>query len=308
VELDGVASKPWSSTTGSGQGRRFSPLFYNVGTMSHAILSINSDLAGYADDEMNIVHAKTIEECNSKILSVVQERMAWYKQIGIALNLAKTELIGFGFKPDCITIDNHSISPSQDKKYLGVCIQSNLRWDKHIHNLCNKLRSAAGRIRVEGRHFGISDRKKLFMGWCLGQIYSNGLVFLASATQKELNSIQVAMNAGVRAIYNLPRYGYVEASVLRSKLMLPSVETIKSRILSIEAWKRFSKNNDMVLSSGPTTRGRKNKKMPLPDLKGHKGKLFGNLLVSFWNKLPLDIKNQENTTGAKRGIKKMFMD
>ena len=306
VELDGVASKPWSLVTGSSQGRRLSPVYYNVGTMSPAILAKNSDFAGYADDEMNVVYAKSIEDCNKKIMLIVRDRIAWYKQMGLALNLAKTELIGFGFTPDCIVIDKLTIPPSQNITYLGVCIQSNLRWDSHINTLCNKLRSSANRIRVEGRHFGIMDRKKLFSGWCLGQIYSNGLIFLSSATQSELNSIQTAMNSGVRAIFSLPRYGHVEVSALRSKLLLPSIQTIRSRIMALEAWKRFSSQVDSQAAIGPITRGRKNKNIPLPDQKGHRGKMFNNMLVKAWNTLPLEIKNQEGKAGAKREIKKMY--
>ena len=35
-------------------------MFTTIGTMSPAILAKNSDFAGYANDEMNVVYAKSI--------------------------------------------------------------------------------------------------------------------------------------------------------------------------------------------------------------------------------------------------------
>ena len=306
VDLDGVSSNSWSSDTGSGQGRRLSPIYCNVGTMSPAVLSKNAEFAGYADDEMNIVYGLTIKECNDKITAIVHERIAWYKQIGLALNLSKTEIIGFGFTPDNISFDGFTVTPSSSITYLGVCIQSNLSWEKHINSLCNKIRYAASKIRVEGRHFGITDKRKLFSGWILGNVYSNGLAFLSSATQTELNNIQVAMNAGVRAIFGLPRYGHVEISALRSKFKIPSINSIRSRIMSFESWKRFSAREQETNAPGPMTRGKTNRKFPLPDQKGHHGKIIDNALVGFWNALPLEIKNVGNAVNAKLSIKNLF--
>jgi len=274
--------------------------------VSQVVLSKTADFAGYADDEMNVIYGKSPKECNAKILAVVQERIKWYKEIGISLNLSKTEIIGFGFTPDSIAIDGHTIIPSSSITYLGVCIQSNLSWEKHINTLCNKIRSLAGRIRVEGRHLCTSDKRKLFLGWILGTINSNGLVFLSSATQTELDKIQVAMNAGVRAIVGLPHYGHFNISILRSKLNLPSIHSIRSRIMSIEAWKRFSKVELEKEVKGPITRGRTNRNIPLPDQKGHHGKLTDNMLIGTWNTLPLEIKNEENGNKAKKSIKKLF--
>ena len=157
---------------------------------------------------------------------------------------------------------------------------------------------------LEGRHFCIRDKRKLYSGWILGSIYSNGLAYLSNATQSELNDIQVAMNSGIRAIFGLPRYGHVEISALRQKLKLPSISSIKSRILSIEAWKRFSSKEQS--RNGPLTRARKNRNFPLPDQKGHKGKLLNNMLVGVWNSLPTELKNQETIVSAKRRIKLLF--
>ena len=291
---------------GSAQGRRLSGDYYNVGTMSQAIVSKISDFAGYVDDGMDVVHGKTIEECNEKITSLIKERITWYNQIGISLNIGKTELIGFGFVPDPISIGKTMISPSTEITFLGVKIQSDLRWKNHVTTLCNKIRSAAGRIRVDGRNFSISDKRKLFSGWILGLINSNGLAYLPSATKSELSDLQTAMNAGIRAIIGIPRFGFYNISDIRKKLHLPSVEDLKRRIVSIEAWKRLAFHNEAHNCTGPTTRARKNLKLPLPDQRGHRGKMTISHLTPAWNNLPLSIKTMESISNVKIHIKKLF--
>ena len=307
VQIEDASSSPWVTKIGSAQGRRLSGDYYNVGTMSQAVLSKASDFAGYVDDGMDVVHGRTIEECNRKISSLIDERILWYNQIGISLNIAKTELIGFGFVPDPISIGNTTISPSSEITFLGVKIQSDLRWKNHVTTICNRIRSAAGRIRVDGRNFDITDKRKLFSGWILGLINSNGLVYLPSATKSELLDLQTAMNAGIRAVMGIPRYGLSNITAIRKKLNLPSVEDLKNRIVSVEAWKRLASYNEAHECTGPTTRARSNLKIPLPDLRGHRGKMTNAFLTPAWNNLPLPIKKMQSFTNVKFHIKKLFM-
>ena len=76
--------------------------------------------------------------------------------------------------------------------------------------------------------------------------------------------------------------------------------------MSFESWKRFSAREQETNAPGPMTRGKTNRKFPLPDQKGHHGKIIDNALVGFWNALPLEIKNVENAVKAKLSIKNLF--
>jgi len=228
--------------------------------------------------------------------------------MGLSLNIAKTEVIGFNFTPEDIIIGNNSISPKSELTFLGVKIQSSLKWNCHVEKLCGKIRAAAGRIRMDGRHLSISDKKILYFGWIQGLLQSNGLAYLPTLNQSELLELQTACNAGIRSIIGLPRYGYAEISVLREGLKIPSVSALKNRICSVAAWKQFSiKVNDSTDYPGPTTRGRQNKNFPLPDMRGHAGKLSSASLTKAWNALPIDIKIANSISSVKQYVKKSFL-
>ena len=118
------------------------------------------------------------------------------------------------------------------------------------------------------------------------------------------NRNQVAMNAGVRAVANIPRYGQANMTAIRSRLGIPSVEQISEKVILSASWKNReffrSQNNGM---SGPQTRSRTNGNLPQPVQKGVYGKMVSTALISGWNRLPIDIKNEDDPQKAKNLIK-----
>ena len=169
-------------------------------------------------------------------------------------------------------------------------ISSNLGWKSHLKSLCDNIRFAAGRIRTEGRFFSLRDKKLLFNGWIRGRVHSNGLAFLPFVTKKELNDIQVAMNSGIRAMFNLRRFGNDSISDLRRDLMIPSILEIKNYVIYKAAWACRDKFLSYE-SSGPLTRSRSKLNVPLPDEKGWRGKMVSTILFKAWNELSCVVKS-----------------
>jgi len=306
VQIGDSQSEPWTVETGAGQGRRTSPDFYNLATMSLAIFAFLSEFFGYADDGIDVIHGDSAEECNAKLRSIVDQRSIWYRNIGLALNIKKTEIMGFNFVPESISIENHVISAKSEIKFLGITIQNNLKWTSQVNTLCDKITAAAYRIRNDGRHLCVSDRRILYNGWIQGPLLSNGLVFLPTLNESESRQLQTACNNGVRAIMGLPRYGYIEISALRRKLNIPSISALKDRITSVAAWKKFHHHKSTSFV-GPTTRSREGLNLPVPDQRGHLGKLSSTTLTLAWNKLDTSAKQSESLYTIKKKVKELFL-
>ena len=128
-----------------------------------------------------------------------------------------------GCNPDAIMVDGCLVVPKKELLFLGSKISSDLGWKAHIKSLCEKIRFSAGRIRTEGRLFSLNDKKLLFIGWIRGLVHANSLAYLPFVTKKELNDVQVAMNSGVRAMFNLRRFGNDPVNHLRKNLKIPSI-------------------------------------------------------------------------------------
>ena len=289
---------------GVGQGRKPSPDLFNIGYLTQCLWSFISEYFGYADDGMDVIAADSIAECNKKIQQVADLRAAWFDAAGLPINTAKTELMGIGFTPVPISINAAQICPSTSIKFLGCTIQSNLKWNEHITSICKKVRFAASRIRNEGKYFSIGDKTTLYNGWILGLIHSNGLAYLPCATKEQLSEIQCALNSGIRAIFNIPKFGYAPLSELRNKLRLPSIHNIRDKILMMHAWR--IRDQFSIKTEGPTTRSRAKGNLPQPDQKGILGTLTSTLTICAWNKAPLSVKLAPNAASAKREIKKLL--
>ena len=304
VKINDKLSSSWTPDIGAGQGRRFSPDLYNVSTLTAILWCITIFSVGFADDGMDVISGQTIEECETKAQQVLEARKDWYDCAGLALNPEKTGYMGIGFDPKPLVLDGTIITASSSLKFLGITIQSNLSWDKTIDSLCNRIRFAASRIRTEGRFFDCWDRKKLYNGWILGPLHASALAFLPNLNSSQRHDLQVAMNAGVRAVANIPKYGYFNISDLRSRLNILSIEQITEKIILQAAWKRkgeFLEVNNSL--SGPSTRSRAKGNIPHPIQKGYLGKMISTSLRRGWNRLPIAIKHEDNATKAKKLIR-----
>ena len=305
VQIGDSQSESWTVTTGSGQGRRLSPDYFNLSCISQAILCLIAEFIGYADDGIDIVHGSTPAECDEKLQAVANERVNWYSQIGLSLNISKTQILGIGYSPARIILQGNTIHPSSDITFLGMTIQSDLKWSRQITSLCNKIRSAAGRIRYEGRNLNIWDRRALYMGWIQSLVHYNALVVLSTSSATDLSSVQTACNAGIRAVMGLKKYGYVDITSLRKSLGIQSVESIIELNLLGAAWKHFSTSSlcSPRQTTGPFTRGMAKHNIPHPDQRGHMAKAPHTILTKARNRILLEIKNANNFKSAKRLLK-----
>jgi len=303
VDINGTLSKSWSSDVGLGQGRKLSPDLYNIASLSAAFWSRLSEAFLFADDGLNVVSAPTTFECNDKILSVTHEIVDWFDMAGLTLNIKKSEIIGFGFTPNPVTINGQVITPTSEIKFLGTWIQSDLKYTRQVDELCKKIRSSAARIRSEGKHFSYEDRRLLYFGWTQGILSANGLAILPCLPANELTNLQTSCNAAIRAIMGLPRFDKTSISKIRHNLKIPSVTNIRDRCLAEAAWKKHAGSFTPRLH-GPSTRSQTNMLLLHPNQKGLLGKSISSKTDIAWNKLPLEIKKESSVRIAANQIKK----
>ena len=154
-----------------------------------------------------------------------------------------------------------------------------------------------------GTFFDQWDRKKLFCGWILGPIHCNALAFLPLINASQRQSLQVALNAGVRAVANIPPYGHANLTKIREKLGIPNILQITEKVILSAAWKQraqFQQANsqlDLRLVQSQTETSLSQYK------KGFHGNLISTAIACGWNRLPITIKNEDSSLKARLLIK-----
>ncbi len=107
-------------------------------------------MVNFADDNTLYAVDKSPRGLGSKINYNVQQAMLWYRENGMQPNPTKFQAIFFGNTPNCnINADNVTIDTSDAIVLLGVTLDSKLKYDLHISNLCIKAGIPTGPYLLE---------------------------------------------------------------------------------------------------------------------------------------------------------------
>ena len=109
----------------------------------------------FADDTNMTRSAKTLTELKQALIPDLSNLSCWLKADKLSLNVAKTELMIIGSRQRLsvqnedveIRIDDQIIKKVEHTKSLGVTIDAQLTWCKHIDVICEIVSSAIGALK-----------------------------------------------------------------------------------------------------------------------------------------------------------------
>ena len=109
----------------------------------------------FADDTNITLSAKTVADLKIAVTSELNNLTCWLRANRLSLNVAKTELMIIGSRQrlntQCeeidISIDDRTIKRVDHTKSLGLTIDAQLSWSKHVDEICKKASSAIGTLK-----------------------------------------------------------------------------------------------------------------------------------------------------------------
>ena len=123
------------------------------------VVSLTTDTGAlprmFADDTNLTLSAKTLTELKLALTPELNNLSCWLKANKLSLNVAKTELMIIGSRQrlsaQCddveIRIDDQIIKRVDHTKSLGLTIDAQLSWGKHVEEICKKVSSAIGALK-----------------------------------------------------------------------------------------------------------------------------------------------------------------
>ena len=109
----------------------------------------------FADDTSITLSAKTVADLKLAVTSELNNLTCWLRANKLSLNVAKTELVIIGSRQrlnaQCeeinISIDDRTIKTVDHTKSLGLAIDAQLSWSKHVDEISKKVSSAIGALK-----------------------------------------------------------------------------------------------------------------------------------------------------------------
>ena len=142
---NGYTSDVDNVTCGIPQGSTVGPLMYII-YVNDVISSIrNCDYYLYADDTI-IYTSGSLQDCTQRLMTDLAQFKRWCNMNKLTLNVKKTKYSIFGLKSQTRKILNHELFIDTTKidrvytyKYLGITLDVNLNYNKHLENVIKSI-------------------------------------------------------------------------------------------------------------------------------------------------------------------------
>ena len=274
---------------------------------------INGDLISFADDTAIVFEGNTWNE----VFEVANTEMARVKQhldhILLSLNIGKTNFMCFSASQRSAPDHHHShplkihscdqqdcncpsIRRVDTVRYLGIILDSHLRWDAHISYLVNKIRKT---IYIFREISNILDRQCVLMAYysLVQSLLSYGSLGWGGACRTYIDRLIKVQKIILRIIFHRPRLYpsitlYREAGVLDVRQLY-----IKTTILHFRAHIRQAQtraHDYRTRHASLILHPRMRKKF------GHRHFIF--LAPKFFNSLPEEIKSTNPFSKFKKSV------
>ena len=139
-------------THGVPQGSILGPLLFLIYINDLTLSSNKMEYIMYADDTTLIYTQPELNSVEHNVNNELQYLSNWFKANKLLLNLQKTNFCVFHnncrdmstLQNITLTIDSIPISKVNVVNFLGILIDSSLKWDVHINNIKSKVSKCIG--------------------------------------------------------------------------------------------------------------------------------------------------------------------
>jgi hypothetical protein len=289
------------------QGSVLGPVLFIL--FINAIVSIapaGTKLKLFADD-LKLYSEIHSSDDNIKLQSAIDSLSEWYSTWQLEVNCSKTVVVHlYRNNQNCIYYFNGSpLRSAFELKDLGVNIDSDLSFDRHISNLIGKAYSRIGLLFRGFVSRNLSLLKRAYICY-VRPILEYATQVWSPYLLKHINSIEAVQRHFTKRIKALAEYSYAERL---AKLNLETLElrrlkadlTLCYKILNgLSPWQPDLYFNQTI--SAVNTRSRTEKlSQPLCRTNLFKNDYF-NRVIPCWNSLPQYVINADSLCSFKRSL------
>ena len=167
------------SIFGVPQGSILGPLLFNINIIDLFLIEhYRSDFSNYADDTIPYNCGNTFLEVVSDLETTINNLFDWFCCNSFKVNPSKCHFFLSPFNLKSINIKKCSIEGSSSEKFLGVTVDSNFTFAKHINELCKKGNQKLHAFARCAKYMSTEKRRTLFKAFAVSQFSYCPLVWM----------------------------------------------------------------------------------------------------------------------------------
>ena len=252
VSVNNEHSLPRNIPAGVPQGSLLGPFLFILYTNDISILK-NTSLSMYADDTAIISSSYGLKPISNKLQKSLVTLNNYFNKWKIKINQDKTEAIIFTTRrqplPSTIKSEHGKcIEWKASVKYLGIHLDSKLKFNKHVTELKSKGLAAIAVLKsIFNRRSALSTKNKILVyKQLIRPVMTYACPVWSNTSNSNFSKLQVVQNKAIKIIYNTPFYTNLKK--LHNKYSIP---TIKEYVHShtVNYYKKISRQHTNPLIS-----------------------------------------------------------
>lgn len=310
VMIDDIMSNEKTVIYGVPQGTVLGPVLFTIYINDLLTLSTESNIISYADDTAIFFEGDNWQELRQVASTDLKKIKKWFDKNLLTLNWDKTKYLTFtSYKKylpefDTIPIDDREIYSTTSIKYLGITIDSHLRWDIQIQNIIHKIRHLSYKFKILKSFLNIKQLKIIYYA-LVESILQYGIIAWGGVKKSYLMPLEILQKRIMKIMFNkITRFPSDE---LYHETKILDIRQIYSKIILVYLYK--NKNNLRHLDHSYCTRRKHNELIKTDMAKKDIGRRYfiyqGQRL---YNELPINIRDSKSIAIFKKLINKWLRE
>jgi hypothetical protein len=221
LRFNNITSEDRVQPVGVPQGSPLSPVLsiaYTAPLLGKMANWNNSSLGMYIDDGLLFACAETWDDITNLLRARYSVCSDWLLKVGLSIEPEKTELMFFQkpyernpmpsppriILPDREINSYFTVTPVENLQYLGFFINRRLKWEHHVHTMCNRARASIKALMVLGnsiRGLSMANWRLVLNAVCLPVMtWGCQLWFKEGGTKQLVKMLQQVQNEMVKVV------------------------------------------------------------------------------------------------------------